>query len=248
MKRIQLIFAMFLISLVSVPVHAQNGEPPIPARPAEGHYVLDELDWLTGKQEADINAIVRELDNDGLTEIAVVTLDDCGSNKEAFRKSLFDTWGIGHRDDNDGLLILVCWYGGDESRRSVEQVYGPGLDRVLTSAKTDQIAQDEFVVGFRLGHPGNGLLSMVHSYDALLRESQSPTYMLTSFWESLPGWMQPALLVGLVLAAMYLINRIFPGWLRWDRENYPHDRDYGGSSGGFDGGSSSGGGGSSTRF
>jgi uncharacterized membrane protein YgcG len=184
---------------------------PIPAAPAKGSYILDQLDWLSADQEANINSIIQRLDHDGPAEIAVVTLDNCGSDKQAFRKSLFDTWGIGHVDDNDGLLVLVCWYGGDSSRRSVEQLYGPELKEILTSNQTGGTIQQYFVPAFQAGKPGEGLVGMVRTYNALLRTSMNPTSSRNSATpvpQDFQGdfeWMLAALLVHLF--------RINPSWL-----------------------------------
>lgn len=253
MKVIRIFLLLILVSRITTTVHAQGEEPPIPAAPATGKYVLDELDWLLGKDEARINTIIRQLDTDGLAEIALVTLNDCGSDKTAFRKELFDTWGIGHQDDNDGLLILVCWYDGDPDRRSVEQLYGPGLNKILSSEKTDQIAQSDFVPAFRRGKPGEGLMFMLESYDKLLRESRSPGALLGNFWQSIPDWLQAALVFIFLFGGVFLADKYFPNLFRSDRQRWPTERDpnndrdgFGGD--GFDGGGSDGGGGSSTRF
>ena len=259
MKFIKFFLLIVLASLIAIPVHAQSEQPPIPTRPVEGGYILDELDWLTDEQESGINSTIRRLDNDGVAEIAVVTLNDCGSDKPAFRKSLFDTWGIGHADDDDGLLILVCWYNGDASRRSVEQLYGSGLNGILTSKKTDQIAQENFVPAFEQGRPGDGLVGMLRTYNVLLRTSKGSNNLFTPlvhFFKNLHDGLQAGLLVLLGAALLLVLHRIIPSSLRskldrflsnhddrslFDRDNR-NDRD------GFGGGKSDGGGGSSTRF
>jgi uncharacterized membrane protein YgcG len=223
----------------------QGEQPPVPAAPANGGYILDELDWLTPTQESSIESMLRGLDKDGVAEIAVVTLDNCGSDKGAFRKQLFDTWGIGHADDNDGLLILVCWYNGDRSRRSVEQLYGPGLNRVLSSSRTDQIAQQDFVPAFQQGNPGDGLVAMVRDYNVKLRTSPSPLDSL----RHLDIGIQTILFLMGAFVVVFIIDKIFPGVLR---SGSNQNRDYydrsSGNDGGFGGGSSDGGGGSSTSF
>jgi len=250
------VLTIILLVIISFPVFAQSDLPPIPNSPPSGRYILDELDWLSNEQEAKLNEIIKRLDNDGLAEIAVVTLNDCGTDKKAFRKLLFDTWGIGHTDDNDGLLILVCWYGGDISRRSVEQLYGPGLNRILSPQKTDQMVQNNFVPFFQQDHPGEGVLKMVSIYDQLIRDnlnkpqttSQGSGYLLIGF------------LVFAVSLFIFAINRA---------QNLPDEQNQsrkdsirktrkkkedtwwwsdGGGGGGFDGGSSDGGGGSSSHF
>src|SRR5262245_36840588 len=122
---------IMLSTFVWIPAYAQGNEPPIPDVPPPGTYILDTLNWLTSQQETEMNALIKRLEQDGLAEIVVVTLDDCGTNKTQYRKAVLQTWSIGHADD-DGLLILVCWYGGDKSRRSVEQEFGPRLNEILS--------------------------------------------------------------------------------------------------------------------
>ncbi len=246
MNKLHLFIWLTLLIVITIPVHAQGGEPPIPAAPPDGTYVLDELDWLTSKQEDGLNSMITRLDNDGVAEVAVVTLNNCGSDKEAFRKSLFDTWGIGHKDDNDGLLILVCWYDGDTSRRSVEQLYGPGLKWILTSQLTDQTAQENFVPAFQQGKPGDGLVGMVRDYNVLLRTQKGSENFFTSTVQSLKKNSEAILFILIFVAMIVLqwgVNRFVPESIRKQfRREGDNDR------GGFDGGRSDGGGGNSTRF
>ena len=245
-------FLLVFASLIVAPVHAQSGTPLVPAAPSGGSFVLDELDWLTGEQESNINGIIHGLDRDGLAQIGVVTLNDCGTDKQAFRKELFDTWGIGHADDNDGLLILVCWYDGDPARRSVEQLYGPGLKWALNSRQTDRIAQQDFVPAFQRGKPGDGLTGMVRDYNVLLRTGKDNLFAsVFGFLQNMNNWLFMLLLFGFFISLVILLERFFPKTSYPNRDKLPYDRDnhWGGSDGGgFDGGQSDGGGGSSTRF
>jgi uncharacterized protein len=211
-------------------------------------YILDEMDWLSESEEASIHSIISRLDTDGIAEIAVVTLSDCGPDKTAFRKSLFDTWGIGHKDDNDGLLILVCWYAGDPARRSVEQVYGPGLNGLLSAAKTDQVAQEQFVPAFRKVEPGTGLVAMVREYERLLRNQDGSVNLFDSAIQSIKKNSQTLLFIAAFIGVIVLqwgVNKFAPEWVR---EFFSRDSGSGSDGGGFDGGHSDGGGGSSTRF
>jgi len=170
-----------LLVLCLQPLHAfaQGSEPSIPTAPTGGNVVLDTLDWLTPAQESEINSINQTLDKKGIAQIAVVTLNDCGNDKQKFRNDLFRTWGIGHADDNDGLLILVCWYGGDQARRSVEQETGYGLEGTLPDVLTARIATDNFVPAFKANRPGEGLVAMVRQYDGILRQVSQTDQQLT---------------------------------------------------------------------
>ena len=172
MNRLQSVIGILLL-LFLVPSHvlAQGEVPPIPPVPKGGNVVLDTLDWLTPSQESEINTINQKLDQEGIAQIAVVTLNDCGEDKQKFRNELFRVWGIGHADDNDGLLILVCWYGGDQSRRSLEQETGYGLEATLPDVLTGRVVDQEFIPAFQSNRSGDGLVAMVKRYNSILREN-----------------------------------------------------------------------------
>jgi uncharacterized membrane protein YgcG len=172
-RKISMCLFVMLSAFVWIPAYAQGDEPPIPDGPPQGTYILDLLDWLTSQQETEINALIQSLDQDGLVEIAIVTLDDCGTDKTQYRKSLLQAWRIGQANNDDGLLILVCWYGGDKSRRSVEQEFGSGMNRILSSDITDRVAKENFVPMFQDDRPGDGLVAMVKSYDTILRSPKN---------------------------------------------------------------------------
>ena len=211
MKKLRVILGIsLLLFLSSIHALAQGSEPPIPPAPTNGSVVLDTLDWLDSIQESRINAINRQLDQEGIAQIAVVTLNDCGEDPQRFRNELFRTWGIGHDDDNDGLLILVCWYGGDESLRTLEQETGYGLEGVLPDILTSRVARDYFVPAFQEDRPGDGLLSMVQQYDSILHENGEilPESVPVSNVDSGLGWLITGvlgLIPGYVLAKMYTL-------------------------------------------
>ena len=198
MNRLQSVIGIFLL-LFLAPSHvlAQGDSPSIPPVPTGGNVVLDTLDWLTPSQEAEINTINQKLDEDGIAQIAIVTLDDCGEDKQKFRNELFRTWGIGHADDNDGLLIMICWYGGDPSHRSVEQETGYGLEGTLPDVLTGRIVDEEFIPAFQSDRPGDGLVAMVKRYDEILRRDIPSTtttpldknlaFLIIGFFGIVPG-------------------------------------------------------------
>src|SRR5262245_15489809 len=112
--------SLLVLSLQRSSIFAQGMEPPVPPPPTDGNVVLDTIGWLTAAQESEINSVNTKLDEEGIAQLGIVTLDDCGDDKQKFRNDLFRAWGIGYADDNDGLLILVCWYGGDPLIKQAE--------------------------------------------------------------------------------------------------------------------------------
>ena len=212
MKKCMVILAIsWFLFLSSTHALAQGSQPTIPPPPTNGSVVLDTLDWLDSLQESHINTINHQLDQDGIAQIAVVTLNDCGEDPQRFRNELFRTWGIGHADDNDGLLILVCWYDGEPSLRTLEQETGYGLEGVLPDILTGRVADDYFIPAFQEDRPGEGLLAMVQQYDSILRgsgETKSPQPAPVSNVDSGIGWLITGILglfPGYVLAKAYTL-------------------------------------------
>jgi uncharacterized membrane protein YgcG len=228
----------FLIGLATLlftpPVNAQSGGPPIPNPPPSNSYVLDTLNWLSESQEQEINTIARQLDSEGKAQIYVATLDDCGSDKTQYRRDFFNTWKIGTQKSDGGLLILVCWYRGDKSQRSVEVKTDEKMQSVIPNALTATTAENNFVPAFKENQPGVGLVNMVMVFDNVIR-GEKPA--------SLPFSPQQIITVGLIIVFGILLFFLFlrdkKGGSSSDGGWYDRGESGGGYSGGDDGGDSS---------
>lgn len=253
--------SIFLLTLIiPMTANAQGSQPEIPTPPPAGTYVLDTLDWLTPAQEAETNAIAAKLDSEQLAEMAVVTFDDCGGDKQKFRNDLFREWGIGHADDNDGLLIMVCWYGGNKSQRSLEQEVGYGMEGTIPDLMTSKVAKQYFVPAFSTGvedaevvwtgKAGDALVTVVKAYDGIIRGITPPELVDKPVDSgSLLFWI---IVIVVILLVLIVLIGLFGdasgsggGWSSSSSSGSYSSSDSGGSS--F-GGGSSGGGGSSTGF
>ncbi|HEY5670925.1 MAG TPA: TPM domain-containing protein [Anaerolineales bacterium] len=282
MKYLNYFFSFFLFLVLTLPIStgviAQGATPPVPSPLSEGSYVLDQLGWLTPAHEETINTIVAKLDEENLAEIAVVTYDDCGPDSQSYRNTFFRTWGIGHKERNDGLLILVCWYGGDKSRRKLEQEVGYGMEGTIPDLLTSKVAEAHFIPVWKSGKDasraiadgdaGAALVAMVKAYDSVIR-GDTPEELAKRPSSSSSSSDAGFQVIGWLLFAAILIILLVVWWKRiesgsddgsssdWGSSDdwSSSDRD---SSGGWDssddsdrssfGGGSSGGGGSSSGF
>lgn len=164
-----LIIALAFIASPSVDVSAQGGMPPVPPVPVNGNVVVDELGWFTPDQIAEINKVAGSLDRDGLGQIGVLTKDDCGPDVSKYRYQVFNSWGIGHRGKNDGLLIAICWYGGDKEKRVVAQETGKQTEGPLPDVLTNKVAKEVLRPYIAQNKKGAGIVAMVHVYDEIYR-------------------------------------------------------------------------------
>ena len=171
MKYYRSLFMFLLLAanlLLPGVVSAQGSLPPVPPAPVNG-YIVDQKGWITPEQATEINQIITALDNEGIAEIAVFTTDDCGSDVSAFRLLVLNTWGIGHANDNDGLLLAVCWYNGNPDLRTMAQEVGPGLQGILPDVLVNKVAKEIMRPHIAIEQHGAGLLAMVRAYNEILR-------------------------------------------------------------------------------
>src|SRR3989338_777496 len=73
------------------------------------NYVTDNANVIDDSYESEINSKLSKIELNTTVEIAVVTVESLqGSDIETFAVELFKKAGIGKKDINNGLLILVA--------------------------------------------------------------------------------------------------------------------------------------------
>src|SRR5512139_995640 len=145
--RLRLILSLTLLVTALprvLPVAAQNGYPT-----RVDPYVNDFSSLLTTEHTASLRSLFSELKTDNGVEIVVVTLDSIHDYAtgdaaiESFATNLFNTWGIGTAQKNDGVLILVAW-----KDREVRIEVGAGYGDTL-NADMQAIIDEQMIPAFR---------------------------------------------------------------------------------------------------
>jgi uncharacterized protein len=149
MSRLTALFIGFLC--LPAPVIAQ--EYPAPADP----YVTDIADILSQQAEIRLRSRLEELHKDTGIEATVVTIPTRSDYKpeaaslEAFATGLFNAWGIGDPQRNDGIMLLVV-PEDEETRLELGAGYNQGYD-VLAQ----DIVSRWLVPAFREGDYSDGI-------------------------------------------------------------------------------------------
>ena len=136
-KRIYLFILMMLMLLghTTESVSAQFPEPV--------GYVNDFAKVLRVNTYNNLGNTLREFNTKTGAEIAVVTVKDMGGLDEfTYAVELFKEWGIGSKERDDGILLLVAV---QERRLRIEVGYG--LEHIITDARAGQIA-DQYMVPY----------------------------------------------------------------------------------------------------
>lgn len=161
---------LFLICSVYEPfAFTQNlPERPVPPR------LVNDFAGMLNKDE--VNSLENKLvafNDSTSTQIAIVTVPSLqGYDKADFAQRLGEKWGIGKRQLNNGILILVKPKTPD-SNGQVFIAQGYGLEGAIPDLTCSQIVEDEILPAFRNGDYYGGLSNAANTLMSLARGEYS---------------------------------------------------------------------------
>jgi len=139
------VLAVAVLSLLFVSFAAAFAQ--IPKKPVENVYIFDYADLIDSSDEDEMRALAKEIEDKSKAEIVVVTVETLGSYTiEEYANELFNSWGIGDKELNNGVLILVNkenLLSGKRGRIRIEVGYG--LEGAITDGKAGRIL-DEYAI------------------------------------------------------------------------------------------------------
>lgn len=127
---------VLLASLWAAFAGAQAVDPRGIASPRPAGWIVDSADLISPAGEAEINARIDAVKRTTGGEIAVVTLPTIGGgDHRQWATTLFNHWGIGDADADNGVLLLVAI-----DDRAAELILGDGID------SDDQVAEAQYIM------------------------------------------------------------------------------------------------------
>jgi uncharacterized protein len=134
-------------------------------------YVNDYAGILNSADVARLTAICEELQATNGTELAIVLVETIGSQSiESYAQDLFETWGIGKDNADNGVLILMA-----VNDREWRVHTGYGVEGLLPDSLAGRIMENEAVPEFRNGDFGQGLINAATRIKSVL-EGESYSY------------------------------------------------------------------------
>ncbi len=253
----------FLSLLLSLGLYAQI-ENAIPAVPVPPKLVND----FTGKTitEAQKQALENKLklyDDTTSNQIAIVIVADLkGYPVEDYAIALGRKWGVGNKEFDNGIVVLVST-GGSAGNRDLTIQVGYGLESVVPDITAKSIIENEIIPNFKAGDIYRGLDK---GTDALIKAAEGK-YKAPQGWSKRNSGkgISPILVIVVVIALIvlfggiaggggggYVSRRGYSDWSGggWTGGSRGGGWSGGGSSGGFGGfgGGSFGGGGASGKW
>lgn len=197
-KAIIIGFACLLLGGADL-VHAE-----LPPRPAENGAVVEDLaNVLSSEARTGIASILWGLLEDGKPPVVVVTVASlAGQSVEAYAGRLFDSWGIGQKGRNRGVLLLVA-IGDRKARIELGASWGGG-----EHSASRQIMDSHIVPAFKRGDFDTGVLDGVRALDAMIRGESIPP-------PTPPWWFWPAVVLFFVAVTAIALSLFRSGRSGW---------------------------------
>lgn len=157
LKRLVYIVLMLVCALGAQAASYTVGEVPNVQRQDSTQYVSNPDGILSAAAVSALNAELRQLRHRTTAEAMVVVLDGIdGGDIDTFATELFEEWGLGKDDVDNGLLVLVV---KDLRRAAIRPGYG--LEGVLPDIVCGTILREYMFPAFREGDYSAGVQAAV---------------------------------------------------------------------------------------
>ncbi|MBC7342981.1 MAG: TPM domain-containing protein, partial [Clostridia bacterium] len=114
---------------------------PVPPPPTQNIYVYDQANLIDPAQREQMLAIGEKINAATKAQVVVATVDTIGQDPiEDYALELFRQWGIGDRQKNNGVLLLIVkdrMLSGQSGKVRIE--VGSGLEGAIPDGKAGRI-------------------------------------------------------------------------------------------------------------
>lgn len=168
-------------------------------------YVNDFAHLFSTAEIQQLTSILAEVEQNTTAEVVVVTINTTSPSTPAqYRTELFNYWGIGKEDKDNGLLIL---YSITENRIEVETGYG--LEGILPDSKLGRMLDDYYVPQRDSGNVTQGIVLFTQEVSKVINENKEEVLSGTSDYNlqiSTFDWLPPLIFV-LIFIIMGFLSR-----------------------------------------
>lgn len=215
-----LLVLLFIIPLVSAVEY-----------PLLKDFVTDNANMLSLEEEAQITQLLKEVEKNTTVEIAVLTVESLeGISIEEYSAEVFKKSGIGKKDKDNGLLILIA-----KNERGYRFEVGYGLEGVIPDAYKVNIGTRIIEPNFKNGDYGKGIFESLQFIKAALEGNDEVVSKFQSQYANYQAANPVMFWFYLIFFFLFIFGALF-GKRRgfWFFPLFiPGSRSYSGGSGGF---------------
>lgn len=240
MRRQLLVIFLFITAVI----YAQVPARPTPQR-LYNNLSSEYPNFLSSGEASQLEERLEQFSNETSNQICVVIVDDLnGLPASDFATQLGNEWGVGKKNFNNGIVILVKPTGG-AGQRDLFIAVGYGLEGAIPDLATKRIRDEEMYPYLKNGENFKALMNAVNRLSQLAKgEINVKDYTRQ---RSGRGGRPPYLTIIILVVVVLIIRAFFGGGGGGGYTYGRRGRSYGGWGGGWGGGSwgggSSGGGG-----
>ncbi len=135
------------------------------AFPAHDGYVTDLAGVLDASTESNLESILTTLERETSAEVAVATVKSLdGMSVEEYANKLFAQWGVGKKQKDNGVLLLIA-----PAERELRIEVGYGLEGTLPDGLAGDIIRNTITPRFKAGDFNGGVTDGVSRIAAVVR-------------------------------------------------------------------------------
>ncbi|TZE82815.1 TPM domain-containing protein [Calorimonas adulescens] len=179
---------LLIILSISIPAFAA---PPVPPKPNTINYVYDYANIINPADEETMRSLGKEIDSETGAQIVVVTVDDMGGYPiEDYALELFRKWGIGNKEKNNGVLLIVNKKNLMENTSGKVRIeVGYGLEGAIPDSVAGRILDDYVLPSWDNNNYSEGILN---GYMAIAKEVADEYGVDIESLKSMPGVSGPS--------------------------------------------------------
>jgi uncharacterized protein len=167
----------------------------VPDKPTHDIYVVDNANMLDNSTKSDILNKGKELEENTGAQFVVVTINSLdGQDIESYSNDLFNSWGIGNKDNNNGVLLVVA-----KNDHKYRLEIGSGLEGTLTDSLCYDLLSRDVKPKFKDSKYNEGVSTMYSDVSETIGTGEAPQKKDNTVEHAL------LLLIILVVTAVFII-------------------------------------------
>ncbi len=149
---------------------APTGDRQVTAVPELRQQVTDITGMLSTSEQQSLTQQLQDITHKTRAQVAVLVVPSTGDDSiEQYATRVFDSWKLGDKQRNDGILLLVAW-----EDHAVRIEVGYGLEGVVTDLQAAKIIRDILIPAFKSDDLMGGLTLASENIGALLLNGELP--------------------------------------------------------------------------
>jgi uncharacterized protein len=166
MVKVHMAIIYSFLMMLLVEVFSAQTLPPPPVK-----FIVDDAKVLTPQQLSEINEILANIEKETSCQVVVAIYNSLpeGEVLEEYANRLFRSWGIGQKQKNNGLLLLIFI-----NDRKLRIEVGYGLEGVIPDAIARRIIGSDIAPFFKTGDYARGIKNGIRSISLAIKGEYRP--------------------------------------------------------------------------